>query len=202
MDLYEAAIEVLKVPEYYFGAQTQLVSEGWGGTFGIHRDSDLLTLSNFETIRQLLNEKYEEYEDWRIEGASHWAVGWMDTLMVRVLRCQCTEENEDSIPEIYRVSDNKTWWCHTCGRPAQYTDIFKEVLELKARLEDYPVLDEDDYSRREYEDTFEYLSNEVGSDNAVKLFEYLFKTYSVSRSDDIRGEWIEEWKEENIDGEE
>jgi hypothetical protein len=200
MDIDEAAIEILTVPEYYFGAQTQLVSEGWGGTFGIHRDSDVLAQSNYETVLEIFKEKFEQNEDWRIESASHWAVGWMDTLMVRVLRCQCTEENEDSIPEIRRQGNK--WWCHTCDTTAQYTDIFKECLELKARLEDYPVLDEDDLSQREHDDVIEYLTNEVGEERANKLFSYLFDKYSVSRSDEIRGEWIEEWKKENIDGEE
>jgi hypothetical protein len=200
MDIDEAAIRALKVPEYYWGAQTELVREGWGTVFEIHRDSDLLAQSNYETIRQLLNEKYEEYEDWQVEGATHWLVGWMDTLMVRVLKCKCTEENEDSMPEIRRQGNK--WWCHTCDTTAQYTDIFKECLELKARLEDYPVLDEEDYSRREWEETIEYLASEVGEEYAEKLYNYLFDKYSVSRSDDIEYKWIEEWKKGNIDGEE
>jgi hypothetical protein len=195
MDLFKAAVEVLKVPKDYWGAQTELVNEGWGGTFGIHRDSDLLAQSNYETVLKILDEKYEKYEDWRVESASHWAVGWMDTLMVRVVRCECDEET--SIPYIRRQHD--AWWCHTCESTPKYTDIFVECLEFQAKLENYPVLDEEDYSRREYEDTMEYLTNEVGEEHADKLFDYLFKTYSVSRSDDIHGEWIEEWKEQNID---
>jgi hypothetical protein len=198
MNIDEAAVAALKVPEHYWGAQTELVNEGWGGITGIHRDSDLLDESNYETILKILDEKYEKYEDWRVESASHWAVGWMDTLMVRVVKCECTEENEDSMPYIVRDMGDR-WRCDTCGTTAQYTDIFKECLELQAALENYPVLDEEDYSRREYEDTMEYLTNEVGEEHADKLFSYLFNTYSVSRSDDIHGEWIEEWKEQNLD---
>lgn len=203
MDIDRAAIEVLKVPDHYWGAQTELVEQGWGGTFGIHRDSDLLAKSNYETILKLFNEKYEQNEDWRIESASHFLVGWMDTLMVRVLKCKCTEEDEDTMPSIYRHPDweskgNMTWSCGTCDSPAFYTDIFMEALEIQNKLEEYPVLDEDDWSRREHEEMMEYLEQEVGDEYAPALFTYLFDTYSVSNSDDVRYEWIEEWKELNI----
>jgi hypothetical protein len=203
MDIDRAAIEVLKAPDHYWGAQTELVEQGWGGTFGIHRDSDLLEKSNYETILKLFNEKYEQNEDWRIESASHFLVGWMDTLMVRVLKCKCEELGDSTMPLILRHPDweskgNKTWLCHTCNSPAFYTDIFVESLEILSKLEEYPVLDEEDYARREHEDMMEYLEQEVGEEHAPALFTYLFDTYSVSNSDDVRYEWIEEWKELNI----
>jgi hypothetical protein len=58
-----------------------------------------------------------------MESHNHWAVGHVDGFSIRVYR------NE------------------------QITDAFRTYHDLAERLSDYPVLDEEDYSRREYEAT-------------------------------------------------
>lgn len=63
----------------YFG---DLDPEYWGqlGFAGQHRDSDALTRSNHEVIVRDLTERFPE--SFRVEGSSHWAVGWMDVVRI------------------------------------------------------------------------------------------------------------------------
>jgi len=63
------------------------------------------------------------------EHHSHWACGWIDGYSIRVYR------------------------------RGRITRAFKAYHELAVRLADYPVLDEEDYSRREYEATIENLAD-------------------------------------------
>jgi hypothetical protein len=44
-------------------------------------------------------------------------------------------------------------------RRGHITRAFRKYHELAQRLADYPVLDEDDYCRREYESTLENIMN-------------------------------------------
>lgn len=194
-------------PEYYFGAITDYQDNGWIQTFGRHRDSDTLDDSNFESILKNLEEKFEKNDDFRVEGSSHWAVGWTDTLMVRALQCKC-EDWDDA--EIIGYKADEIWRCRTCGdefgtegiRP-----IFYEIMEYKAALEEYPVFDEEDWSRREHEELMEYLEDEINSivrrkegdeieedfePDHDEVFEYLFREHSVSCVEDLRNEWIED----------
>jgi len=64
------------------------------------------------------------------EHHGHWAVGWVDGYSIRVYRA------------------------------GEITEAFKTWLDIQERLEDYPLLDEDDHSRMEYESTIENLQNE------------------------------------------
>jgi hypothetical protein len=59
---------------------------------------------------------------------SHWAVGWIDGYVIRVF-----DENGD------------------------VTAAFRRYCELRAKLSDYPILDESDYSQREYDATVENI---------------------------------------------
>jgi hypothetical protein len=70
-------------------------------------------------------------EDVRFESHSHWAVGHVDGFSIRVYR------------------------------DGQITEAFLKYAELRERLEDYPILDDEDYSRREYEATVANVT-EVG----------------------------------------
>lgn len=62
--------------------------------------------------------------------ASHWAVGHTKGHMIRV--------HDES---------------------GQITEAFKVVYEILKRLDSYPILDEDDWSQREYEDTYQNVKN-------------------------------------------
>ena len=211
MDLFDAIEQGREHPDSYWGSITDLQDQGWVQAFGRHRDSDTLDISNYETVLTAFHEKFELNEDFRVEGSSHWAVGWCDTLMVRALECDCEDWEHAHItahPDLERRG-LKLWRCHTCGIDFgidRIRNIFYRALEFKDRLEDYPVLDEEDYSRREYEELMEYLGNEVSStvnslqnDDQIKedweadndkVFDYIFETYSVSHIDDLTTDMV------------
>jgi hypothetical protein len=60
--------------------------------------------------------------------SSHWLVGWCDQIAVKIY-------NEDG----------------------SFTEIFKEAVRIADELQSYPVLDEEDLSRRQYEDDLENI---------------------------------------------
>src|SRR3954467_4732724 len=104
----------------------------WGVYHLAHRDSGLIEQSNTAAIRKVLAPwtgraaDGAEVED---QTFSHWAVGWVDALAVRV----------------YRPG--------TC----EPTEAFEKLRDLVESLADYPLLDESDHSRREYEATLENI---------------------------------------------
>jgi hypothetical protein len=103
-------------------------SDNWSIMYTHHRDSGLLDQSNASVIEKALESFTEGDEpDVVFESHSHWAVGHVDGFSIRVFR------------------DDET------------TEAFKTYHELGERLVDYPVLDEEDYSRREYEATLENI---------------------------------------------
>jgi hypothetical protein len=87
-----------------------------------HRDSGLIDQSNGAVIRQRL-EKFEAAGDVIFFGCSHWLVGTTNEMAVRV----------------YEPGTTKT------------TPAFKELSAIVDQIERYPILDESDYSEREYE---------------------------------------------------
>jgi len=195
----KALDEALEPPDSYFGAITELQLQGWGVVFGRNRDSDNLAISNYETVLARFNEKYLVNDDFRVEGSSHWLCGWMDQLLVRALDCGCEDwENAEFIKE------GTQWECVSCGVPATVRQIFHDALEIAEALQDYPVLDEEDYSRREHEDLLEYIGNELhyatselseevaDKITAEAVAARLFDTHSVSSLEDLKDEWIVE----------
>lgn len=103
----------------------------------VHRDSDLMTCSNASVVEK----EVEDLPDAWIEQASHWAVGWIAQVVVRVY---------DGEGEI--------------------TESFKRVCDLFWAIEDYPVLDDEDLSRREYEAAIENIEDELGNMGLDKAF--------------------------------
>lgn len=96
--------------------------ENWAVLYTHHRDSRLLDQSNASVIRNRLMPFTEgEDPDVVFESHSHWAVGHIDGFSLRVF-------NDGEI-----------------------TDSFRTYHELMERKDDYPILDETDYSNREYE---------------------------------------------------
>lgn len=71
-------------------------------------------------------------DDVVVEHTNHWAVGWVDHLNVRML-------------------DDR----------GQVTPAGKAAIKWLDKLEDYPIADEDDHSRREYEATWEGVKQAV-----------------------------------------
>lgn len=96
-----------------------------------HRDSGLLAQSNAAQIEKAL-EPFTEGDDPEVipEHHSHWAVGWIDGVSIRVF-----------------------------DGNGQVTEAFKAYHALAEQMADYPLLDESDFSNREYEATLENIGN-------------------------------------------
>jgi hypothetical protein len=99
---------------------------------------------------------------------SHWAVGWMEGYVIRVF-----DEN------------------------GNVTAAFRRYCELRAKLSDYPILDETDYSQREYDATVEnireagrrFVSDEAPDDWAAEAFSWFWECnqHAVENRDDQGG---------------
>ena len=102
-------------------------ADQWSVIYTHNRDSGLLDQSNASVIANAL-EPFTEGDDPDVvfESHSHWAVGHVDGFSVRVFR------------------------------HGEITEAFTKYHELAERMSDYPILDESDFSNREYEAT---LSN-------------------------------------------
>lgn len=104
--------------------------ENWAVIYTHNRDSGLLDQSNAQQIAEALEAHTEgDDPDVVMESHDHWAVGHVDGFSVRVYR------------------------------DGQVTEAFKAYHDLAERLADYPILDEEDYSKREYEATVENIAD-------------------------------------------
>ena len=118
-------LRLWKYPSNYFGAS-------WPEFYpviGHHRDSDLLTESNFETVRKAL----------KAEDAA-----FGDGLWTR------SEKQPEVV--IVRESSSLVGWVEWIGVREDAEEKLRLADELAGRMEDYPVLDEDDFSQREEEE--------------------------------------------------
>lgn len=108
-------------------------SQNWAIIYTHNRDSGLLEQSNGAEIEKAL-EKFTEGDnpDVVFESHGHFACGWVDGFSVRV------------------YSENGV-----------ITEAFKAVHELLAKLADYPVLNEEEYSQWEHDATWENLETAI-----------------------------------------
>ena len=100
------------------------LGETWAFTLARHRDSDTLAESNWHVIETDMHERFRD--DVEIVHCSHWVVGWIEHLAVRLL----TEDGA-------------------------LTEAGHAILEWKEQLDGYPVADDDDFSAREHEALWE-----------------------------------------------
>jgi hypothetical protein len=102
----------------------------WSIIYTHNRDSGLLDQSNADAIAEAL-EPFTggDHPDIVTETHDHWAVGHVDGFSIRVYR------------------------------DGEITDAFRTYHDLMEQLDGYPVLDEEDYSRREYEATCENIAD-------------------------------------------
>ena len=115
-----------------FGWYEQPVDAGnWCIVYTSNRDSTLLDQSNAAAIDKRLQEYLEADEpDIRSESHGHWLVGHVDGYAIRVYRAD-----------------------------GSITDAFREWCNIKAEMDNYPVLDDDDYSQREYDAALENIQD-------------------------------------------
>jgi hypothetical protein len=173
MDIIEAARAALTRPSDfgYWGSDEMFVT--WGYTLSVHRDSDVLDRSNWQVITDDMLERFPD--DCRIESASHWAVGWIEQLAVRVLR-----EDGPVFPAEFNEDD--------------ITEAFEAIYEWSDKLSDYPVADEEHYSKLEYDEEMDYLKSEFG-DKAGDVFEAMSEM-GAYRTEDLTTEQWEALREE------
>ena len=105
-------------------------ADNWAIFYTHNRDSGLLAQSNADAISKAM-EPFTDGDDPDIvmESHSHWAVGHVDGFSIRVFR------------------------------NGEITEAFKTYHELAEQLAEYPILDEEDYSERELEATFENITD-------------------------------------------
>lgn len=104
--------------------------ENWAVVYTHHRDSGLLDRSNVGVIIEKLA-PFTEGDDPDVveERHSHFAVGYIDGFSIRVFR------------------------------DGEITQAFRVYHELAVRLDNYPVLDESDYSEKDYDATLDNITD-------------------------------------------
>ncbi len=108
------SLKLWEYPDSYYGD----THYGWYVFFAHHRDSDLITESNWECIIK----EFPESDSIQIVRNSHWAVGWIEFIKI-----------------------HKT----------DYENL-KRADDILSQLENYLILNEEDYSARELESVNEY----------------------------------------------
>ncbi len=109
-------------------------AEKWMVCYTSHCDAGLLAQSNAKVIRERLAPfGVGDDPDLVFERHFHFAFGHVDGLSIRVYRADGT-----------------------------ITAAFREFCRIQERLEDSPILDEQDYGRRVYEATLENYRGEMG----------------------------------------
>jgi hypothetical protein len=156
------AEQALVKPENFMSLRDPDFDRTMGRTIAHTRDSDILEESNWEVITKDMQERFPD--DCSIESENHWAVGWIETLFVRV----------------YATDDS-------------FTRAFRAIYEWGEQLSDYPVADEVEYSRMEWEDFNTTLTNCYGVSEDVldQVASHIYDDFSVCRGDDLTQEMVD-----------
>lgn len=108
-------------------------ADKWAIWYTSHRDAGLLAQSNEQAIHERLQPFAEcDDPDLVFERHSSWLVGHIDGFSIRVFQADGT-----------------------------ISPAFEEFCRIKEELDDYPILDECDYSKREFEATLENYREEM-----------------------------------------
>ncbi len=104
--------------------------EDWAIIYTHNRDSGLLDQSNADAIAEAMEPFTDgDNPDVVMESHNHWAVGHLDGFSIRVYR------------------------------NGEITEAFKTYHDLCEQMDGYPILDEEDYSNREFEATLENITD-------------------------------------------
>lgn len=126
--------------------------ESWGITFSQTRDSDTVERSNYRTILRDLQDMAATVTDDPSEyvqelHTSHWLTGWMDHIVVKVLR----DDDPDTVEILFDGDPVK---------PSNITTVFQYAAEIAVALnESYPIYDESDHSELESEEDWERFTD-------------------------------------------
>jgi hypothetical protein len=128
---HEAAGNWAKFSSFCWFRKSDLRSPAdWAVIYTHNRDSGLLDQSNASVIEKAMK-PFSEGDDLDVvfESHSHWAVGHVDGFSVRVFK------------------------------NGEITKAFETYHELAQQLDDYPILDESDYSEREFDATLDNIKD-------------------------------------------
>jgi len=147
-EVIDKAKQSLEKPDdfAYWGDSDMFKTWGFAG-IDYSRGDDTINESNFSTFHDVVFSLRDQYElefddlDFSTESFNHWAVGSVDRYIVKVL-------SDDSGGV---VSFNNI------------TDAFKAVLMIHSMLEDYPILDDNDYEERSHQYIVDFLFDECPS---------------------------------------
>ena len=136
--------------------------------YTLNRDSRLIDQSNAEVIQKEMNPFVGEGDCFE-EHHTDWACGWMDGYAIRCFK-KGTEEPTEA-------------WLKYCS--------------LMADLEEYPVLDDEDHSNKEYEATidwisengYRYVASEVDNGWEDRVYKWLWDNnqIAIENTDDQGG---------------
>jgi hypothetical protein len=155
----QAVKEATQLTDFSYRGDKDL-GRTWAITFSKSRDSGILEQANYDAIKGDLEKRFPK--DVSDERFSHFAVGWLDQLLVRML-----------------------------DKNGKVTKAGIAALEWKDRLESYPVADDEDYSRREFEATLDNIKFEGGLDEATaqKVYDWFSENdqMALQNIDDMGG---------------
>jgi len=155
-------IEKWEYPADYMGTDY----EGYYILYSMNRDSDHLTISNFETILKLFEDigvnVVEDYDMSSDKHPSvinvrmkHWLVGWIDTIMIH--------EDASSV-------------------------IWDQVESINNSLSDYPVLDDDDFYQKESDIINESYDSYI-KDEFTDIIKKHYDLYDIEEKDSVMSKW-------------
>lgn len=147
--LIAAAREALTRPDSFGYSGDLPLFDTWGIMFSQDASSDALARSNYrrilEDLRRVAAMVTDDPEEYVQEiHCRHWLVGWMDHILVKVMR------DGDESPERANAFV-----------PSNITTVFQWAASIAVRLRDeYPVYDEFDYSDLESEEDWDSFVSE------------------------------------------
>jgi len=115
----------------YWGNEELFKTWGFAG-IDYSRDATVMDDANYQAFHRDVVSAYPD--DFSSERFNHWAVGWIERTLVRVLK-----NVEDGV-----VANN-------------ITDAFRYTMAVHMMLMDYPVLDDDLFSRLEWDKAIEFI---------------------------------------------
>lgn len=166
-------------PESYGGAQ-------WDGWYyapcGQHRDSDALQESNFAACLATLLPLAEAVTIPAREHPAAWYEGLRED-----------EQQSEPMPTVYHAREGH-WavgWVEHIYIHESNTAAMEAAEDLQRRLDDYPALDEDDWSEREDQRAAEYWASESIAERVRIIHKYAREDTSVfaARRDELPSDY-------------
>ncbi|AKY03528.1 hypothetical protein SEA_DANZINA_73 [Streptomyces phage Danzina] len=182
------------------------------------RGDDILEESNYHSAKALIEGAATEDEHVFEGSAGHWLVGSISQVWVQVYETRpecatigCEEESEYLATYTLASYDSEGY----CGEhrealegaflaellriefedyPRDFTAAFIEAVEIQEGLKDYPIVDESDYSEREWErfesnvsEALDAASNDYADDTLEEATEIQNRIFQDSALSDLFG---------------